>query len=231
MRIGGIQKLTLLDFPGQVACIVFTRGCDLRCPFCHNSELVRPGEGGADQDEEALLRYLERRRAVLDGVVVTGGEPLLQPDLEDLLRKVRALGYKIKLDTNGSFPERLSSLLDAGLLDYVAMDVKQVPGKYASACGVPGERVVPRVEESLGILRARKVPFELRTTLVKGIHTPEDAEGIARWVGGGQPWFLQPYVDSGAVLAPEGLSAFSRGELEEILARVRAFCPCAALRG
>jgi len=231
MRIGGIQKLTLLDFPGQVACIVFTRGCDLRCPFCHNSELVLPGEGGADQDEEKLFRYLEKRRAVLDGVVVTGGEPLLQPDLEDFLRKVRALGYKTKLDTNGSFPKRLRALLDAGLLDYVAMDVKQVPEKYEAACGVPGERVVPRVEESLGILRSRGVPFELRTTLVKGIHTPEDAEGIARWAGDGQPWFLQSYVDSGGVLAPEGLSAFSREELDGILARVRAFCPSAALRG
>jgi len=230
MRIGGIQKLTLLDFPGQVACIVFTKGCDLRCPFCHNSELVLPGEGGADQDEEKLFLYLEKRRTVLDGVVVTGGEPLLQPDLEDFLQKVREMGYKTKLDTNGSFPERLIALLDAGLLDYVAMDVKQVPEKYQAACGVPGERVVLRVEESLGVLRAGPVPFELRTTLVKGIHTPEDAEGIARWVGGGQPWFLQSYADSGAVLAPEGLSAFSREELDEILARVRTFCPSAALR-
>lgn len=230
MRLSGIQKLTLLDFPGQVACIVFTRGCNFRCPFCHNAELVLPGEGGPDQDEAAVFDFLRQRRNMLDGVVVTGGEPLLQPGLDAFLRKIREMGYKTKLDTNGSFPDRLGALLDAGMLDYVAMDVKHVPGKYEAACGVPGERVVPRVEESLSLLRSGGVPFELRTTLVKGIHTPEDAEELAGWLGDGQTWFLQSYENSGGVLAPEGLSAFSRKEMEDILVRVRARCPDAALR-
>ncbi len=230
MQLSGIQRLTLLDFPGQVACIVFTRGCNFRCPFCHNAELVLPGEDGPEQDEAALFDFLRQRRNMLDGVVVTGGEPLLQPGLDVFLRKVREMGYKTKLDTNGSFPDRLGALLDAGLLDYVAMDVKHAPGKYTAACGVTGEWAVSRVEESLSRLRAGRVPFELRTTLVKGIHTPEDAEEIAGWLGDGQPWFLQAYVNSGSVLAPEGLSAFSQQEMEDILGRVRTRCPGAALR-
>ena len=122
MQIGGLQKMTLLDYPGRVACTVFLPGCNFRCPFCHNAPLVLgPGER---LDEQALFAFLEKRRGLLDGVAVTGGEPLLQPELETFLRRIKALGYPIKLDTNGSFPDRLRGLLEEGLVDYVAMDIK-----------------------------------------------------------------------------------------------------------
>lgn len=231
MRIGGFQKLTLLDFPGKMACIVFTRGCNFRCPFCHNAALVAPGAAGEAVAEQDVFSYLQKRRGILEGVVVSGGEPLLQPGLEDFLRAVRELGYAVKLDTNGSFPEALAALLERGLMDYVAMDVKHVPDKYPAACGVPGARPAQLVGQSLAVLRAHAVPFELRTTLVRGVHTPEDVSALARFLGPGQSWFLQTYEDSGGVLDGAGLSAFSRPEMEGMLRAARKYCPEAALRG
>lgn len=230
MKIGGFQKLTLLDYPGQVACIVFTKGCNFRCPFCHNAGLVLPGEDDTNETEDSILSYLSKRRNVLDGVVFTGGEPLLQPDLEIFLRKVRALDYKIKLDTNGSFPKRLKTLLDFGLVDYVAMDIKQAPEKYETASGISGREVVPLVEQSLNALYDSGIPFELRTTVVKGIHTVEDLTMLAKWIACCVPYYLQSYVDSGHVISPTGLCSFSEKELEEMLSMVRTDCPSAALR-
>lgn len=230
MQIGGFQKLTLLDYPGKVACIVFTRGCNFRCPFCHNAPLVWPEAAAAGESETDVLAYLRQRRGILEGVVVTGGEPLMQPGLADFLGRVRALGYPVKLDTNGSFPERLQQLLAGGLLDYVALDVKQAPDRYSTACGLPGTLAARRVAESHRILCEASIPFERRTTLVKGIHTRADVEALARWIAGPQPYYLQSYADSGQVLAPDGLAAFSPQELEEMLQTARAFCPAAALR-
>jgi len=230
MRIGGFQKLTLLDYPGEVACIVFTNGCNFRCPFCHNAGLVVPEMGEDDIPEDTVLSYLQKRSGLVDGVVITGGEPLVWPDLPDFLRKVRGQGYKIKLDTNGSFPERLQAVLEAGLVDYVAMDVKQAPGKYGAACGVPDGDVVPLVSRSLRVLGDSGVPFELRTTVVKGIHSAEDVAALAQWLSSRAPYYLQTYVDSGHVIAPEGLSSFSEEELGEMLAAARRYCPLAALR-
>lgn len=268
MEIGGFQKLTLLDYPGQVACIVFTKGCNFRCPFCHNGDLVLPeksrsGNGeGMSQDEgggkecqtamheDTAFSYLEKRKGILDGVVVTGGEPLLQPDLLSFLERVRSLGYRIKLDTNGSFPGRLREILEQGLADYVAMDVKQELGQYGAACGVEGGAFLPgllsKIEESLALLRTSGIPFELRTTVVKGIHRKADMEALARWLAerlalhdsafdseqdfGRGVWYLQPYVPSGQVIAPRGLSAFSEEEMEEVLATVRGIYPGAKLR-
>ena len=230
MNIGGFQKLTLLDYPGEVACIVFTNGCDFRCPFCHNAGLILPEETEETANEESILNYLKLRKKVLEGVVVTGGEPLLQPDLAPFLRKIRALGYKIKLDTNGSFPEKLKALLDENLLDYVAMDVKHTPEKYEKAAGVPAEAVVPRIEKSLAALRESGIPFELRTTVVRGIHTREDILAIAKRIGDTAPYYLQSYVDSEHIISPEGLSAFPKTEMESLLAEVKKFCPSAVLR-
>lgn len=237
MRIGGFQKLTLLDYPGQIAALVFTKGCNFRCPYCHNASLVETADrtlqrpqDGTEPTAESVLEYLEKRSGLVDGLVITGGEPLLQTGLKDFIRQVRALGYLVKLDTNGSFPDRLAALLEEGLLDYVAMDIKQTPERYASLIGTAAADLVPRVLESAALLKASPVPSEFRTTLVKGLHTPEDAEQMAAFAGTQKPYFLQAYVDSGDVLRPEGLCSFSPQELDQILVRVRKYCPGAVLR-
>ena len=234
MQIGGFQKLTLLDYPGKVACIVFTKGCSFRCPFCYNADLVLP-DGHTDPCTEAdVLRYLTQRRHLLEGVVVTGGEPLLQPDLPAFLEEVRALGLSIKLDTNGSFPKRLQALLEQQLISYVAMDIKHAPDGYGAATGLPNNAAVSLVEESLQTLQASGVPFELRTTVVQGIHTQESLRDLAQWLQEKLrkpvPWYLQSYQDEGRIIAPGGLSAFSPTELQQILAKVQRFWPDAALR-
>lgn len=236
MRIGGFQKLTLLDYPGRMACIVFTMGCNFCCPFCHNAGLLggQVQEAGRKEEaaaEEEIFTYLKKRQGLLDGLVLTGGEPLLWKDTADFLRKVRALDYSIKLDTNGSFPGRLKGLLDEGLVDYVAMDIKHSREKYPAAAGCGCQGILPAVEESLGILRESGIPFELRTTLVKGIHREEDMEALAAWIAGNQPYYLQNYVDSGNVLQPEGLSSFSPEELSRMLQIARRHCPAAEIRG
>ncbi len=228
MNIQGFQKMTLLDFPGRVACTVFTGGCNLRCPFCHNAGLVRTPLAGANQTEE-VLGYLSRRQGVLEGVCVTGGEPLLQPDLTAFLRQVKDLGYGVKLDTNGSLPRRLAAVLDTGLVDYVAMDIKSSPAGYPVAVG--GEVDMDAIRESVRLLRESGVPHEFRTTAVKGIHTPEDFEAIGRWLAGPDVrYFIQHFVDSGALLG-SGCGPFSPGEMEALLQTVRPFIPGAALRG
>ena len=181
MRIGGLQKLTLLDFPGHVACTVFLHGCNFRCPFCHNAPLVL----GTDViSEEEILRFLKKRQGLLDGVAITGGEPLLSTGLDALLEKIKALGYRVKLDTNGSFPARLRELIDRQLVDYVAMDIKNTREKYALTAGADG--MLPAVEESVRVLLRGLIPYEFRTTVVDELHEPEDFSAIGRWLSGAQ---------------------------------------------
>lgn len=230
MKIGGFQKLTLLDYPGQVACILFTAGCNFRCPFCHNAGLVT-ADTGAEASETEILAYLKKRQGILDGIVVSGGEPLLQPGLRPFLTAVKRLGYLVKLDTNGSFPNRMERLMREGLVDYVAMDLKHIPERYSQAAGIDDPGLLPRIERGIALLRTGIVPFEFRTTLVKGIHRPEDAGAIAAWVAGSQPYYLQSYTDSGAVLCPDHLEAFSEPELRRMLCAAKQHCPNAALRG
>ncbi len=227
MNIQGYQKLTLLDFPGKTACTVFTGGCNLRCPFCHNAGLVRTPCAQPSVEDE-VWDYLERRRGILDGVCVTGGEPLLQPDLPAFLRRVRELGYAVKLDTNGSLPQRLEQVLGAGLVDYVAMDVKSSPAGYAKAVGTEVDIAV--YERSLRLLRDSGVPYELRTTAVGGIHTPEDFAAIGEWLGEVPAYYIQRFVDSGQLLG-DGCTAFPPEQMQELLAAVRAHIPAAQLRG
>ena len=231
MRIAGLQKLTLLDFPGVVACTVFTGGCNLRCPFCHNAELVLPerlreSEGG----KEAVLRFLKSRQGLLEGVAVTGGEPLLHPDLPDFLREVRSLGYRVKLDTNGTFPERLEAVLAAGLVDRVAMDVKNAPARYAETCGLPAVDLAA-VERSKALLLEGRADYEFRTTVVKGLHTAESLREAARWIEGAREYYLQQFRDSGALLDGTGLSSFSNPEMHELCDAVAEVLPCVKLRG
>ncbi len=226
MNIQGYQKLTLLDYPGRVACTVFLGGCNLRCPFCHNAGLVRTPVAEADAHED-VMAYLSKRRGILQGVCVTGGEPLLQPDLPELLHEIKALGYDIKLDTNGSLPRRLADILSTGYIDYVAMDIKHAPALYSKAVGC--ELSFAPFEESIRCLRGSGLPYEFRTTAVKGIHEIRDFETIAAYLGD-EAYFIQKFVDSGNLLGT-GCTAFSESEMQEILSVVRNHSPRAALRG
>ena len=230
MSIQGLQKLTLLDFPGQVACTVFLGGCNFRCPFCHNASLVlEPGQGPEITQEE-LLAFLKKRQGVLDGVCVTGGEPLLWPALPELLQKIKALGYQVKLDTNGSRPELLRQLVQEGLVDYVAMDIKAGPQNYAHVAGVPGFDLTP-IEQSVAFLKSGVVKHEFRTTVVAPLHTSRDFGEIGHWLQGEERYFLQGFVDSGALMQNVGLAAYTKEEMEEFLELVQKNIPHAALRG
>ncbi len=231
MLISGLQKMTLLDYPGRVACTVFTGGCNFRCPFCHNASLVIPEAlRAADGGVETVLAFLKKRQGLLDGVAVTGGEPLLHADMADFLRKVKDLGYLVKLDTNGSFPERLVSLVEEGLVDRVAMDIKNAPGLYAETAGFPLLDIAP-IERSKNYLLEGHVEYEFRTTVVKGLHTAESLVEAARWIEGAAEYYLQQFKDSGELLSPDGLGAFDNGEMRALCEAVRPIIPAVQLRG
>ncbi|PWL54348.1 MAG: anaerobic ribonucleoside-triphosphate reductase activating protein [Clostridiales bacterium] len=234
MIIRGLQKLTLLDYPGKVACTVFTDGCNFACPFCHNASLAhRPGVPpvGAPPaiPADEVLAFLRKRTGVLDGVCITGGEPLLQEGLKAFLSSVKELGYSVKLDTNGSLPARLKELVAGGLVDTVAMDVKNAPDRYAETIGRPVYDMAP-VCESVDFLRSLSGRYEFRTTVVRELHTISDIEAIGRWLAGAEKYFLQSFTDSGDILAP-GLHAHEPETLRRMLSAVRPYIPAAALRG
>ena len=227
MNLQGYQKLTLLDFPSKVACTVFTGGCNFKCPFCHNASLVlSPNEFKSAQED--IFIYLSSRKGIIDGVCITGGEPLLQPDIEDFIVKVKELGLLVKLDTNGSFPSKLKTLLDKGLLDYVAMDIKASKENYSKLCGA--DINIKDIEKSVEILKESNIPYEFRTTAVKELHTKEDFYNIGLWLKGAEKYFIQGFVDSGNLIK-EGLSAFSAAEMKELLKEVQQNIPEAQLRG
>ena len=228
MDIQGLQKMTLLDYPGKVACTVFFGGCDLRCPFCHNRDLVE-GPMPAALDEEELLAFLAKRRGLLDGVCFTGGEPLLRPQLPQLLSRVRELGFLIKVDTNGGHPQVLRRLVEAGLVDYVAMDVKNSPARYPQTAGVPHLDLAP-FRESVSFLLEGTVDYEFRTTVVRQFHHRDSFLDIASWLAGAKRYFLQAFVDRDTVLCP-GLEPCSREEMEEFARLVRPMIPAVELRG
>ena len=238
MRLGGLQKMTLLDFPGRVACTVFLGGC----PFCHNAPLVGSiHESTADYSQEELFAFLKKRRGLLDGVAITGGEPLLHQDAATFIRKIRDLGYAVKLDTNGAFPERLREILDEGLVDYVAVDIKNSKEKYALTAGLgkgntgcrdEGSELLRKVEETVKLLLENRVDYEFRTTLVDELHEVEDFEKIGRWIAGARRYFIQQFVDSGAILGGENaFHAASPEKTAACLEAVRRYVPSAELRG
>ena len=230
MLVSGLQKLTLLDYPGKVACTVFTGGCNFRCPFCHNASLVLPEQIAHDSSAEEVLRFLKKRVGVLDGVAVTGGEPLLHPDMADFLREIKAMGYLVKLDSNGSFPDRLIALVEEGLVDRVAMDIKNAPALYAKTAGL--EKLdMEAIARSKDFLLAGTVDYEFRTTVVKGLHTVESLTEAARWIRGAKEYYLQQYKDSGAVIAAEGLGAFDADEMHALADAVRPIVPAVQVRG
>lgn len=228
MIIGGLQKLTLLDFPGHTACTLFTVGCNFRCPFCHNAALVESGSTVEQIREDTLFRFLEKRRGLLDGVAVTGGEPLLHADLKELLRKIKALGYSVKLDTNGSFPDRLAEIMESGLADYVAMDIKSGPAQYAEVAGTGA--FTDRVLESIRLLRTGNVAYEFRTTAVHPFHTVQDFAEIGKLIQGAPRYFIQCFRDSGNILK-SGCTAPDHKTLHAFLEAVQPYVPSAELRG
>ena len=234
MLIAGLQKMTLLDFPGKVACTVFLQGCNFRCPFCHNSDLL-PGQGQPLMDDEQLLAFLQKRKGLLDGVCITGGEPTLQPQLPELMKAIKALGYAVKLDTNGSRPQMLRQLVEAGVVDYVAMDIKNSREAYPTTAGMK-ESLLPQVEESIRYLLSGPVDYEFRTTVAQSLHTESSIDAMGKWVcdlaDGVKPkrWFLQCYVDRETVLA-EGLSAPSKETLENFCHILGPYTESISLRG
>ena len=228
MTVNGLRKLTLLDFPGRVACTLFLAGCNMRCPFCHNAPLVIDGSGVENIPEDELLAFLKKRSGVLDGVCITGGEPTLRRELPELLRSIKALGYAVKLDTNGTNPDILAALIDEGLVDYVAMDIKNSPEKYSLTAG--REVDMDAVRRSVAILMENKVKYEFRTTVVGGYHTADDFRAIGEWLRGAEAYFLQNFVDSGALLDPETRGA-SESDMKEYLEIMKQFVPAAELRG
>lgn len=228
MTVNGLRKLTLLDFPGRVACTLFLAGCNMRCPFCHNAPLVIDGSGVENIPEDELLAFLKKRSGVLDGVCITGGEPTLRRELPELLRSIKALGYAVKLDTNGTNPDILAALIDEGLVDYVAMDIKNSPEKYSLTAG--REVDMDAVRRSVAILMENKVKYEFRTTVVGGYHTADDFRAIGEWLRGAEAYFLQNFVDSGALLDPETRGA-DESDMKEYLEIMKQFVPAAELRG
>lgn len=229
MLICGLQKTTLLDFPGHVAATIFTGGCNFRCPFCHNSGLL-PGSLEAEYEVTEVLAFLKKRKGILGGVCITGGEPTLQPDLEDFICRVRELGLLVKLDTNGYMPETLERLCGLGLLDYVAMDIKAGRSHYGDVAGMDG-LVMERIDRSIAFLVNGAVPFEFRTTVVKGLHTEEDFREIGPWIEGCSSYFLQCFAESGEVLAPDRFGAFSREEMAGFAGIVGPYVGNAGIRG
>jgi len=197
MLIHGLQKMTLLDFPGRVACTVFLGGCDFRCPFCHNFELAE-GKAPPVMEAEELLRFLAGRRGLLDGVAITGGEPLLREENLDLLREIRALGYPVKLDTNGTHPDRLRRALAEGLAQYVAMDIKNSPARYAQTVGLPKMDLAP-VRQSVELLKNGETEYEFRTTVVAELHDDDSIREIGEWIHGAARYYLQQFTDRDTV--------------------------------
>lgn len=228
MNIQGLQKMTLLDYPGHVACTVFLGGCDFRCPFCHNYELVE-GAMPTALSEAEFFAFLDKRHGLLDGVAITGGEPCLRKDLPEFCAKIHAAGFSVKLDTNGNHPAMLRRLLDGGLVDYVAMDIKNSPAKYAQTIGLQSIDLAP-IEESVQLLLRSGVPYEFRTTVIREYHEAHDFEEIGAWISGAERYFLQPFTDRDTV-PDRSLSAPEASSLREYRDISARFVKLAEIRG
>ena len=229
MRIQGLQRLTLLDYPEHTACTVFTAGCNFHCPFCHNASLVVDISEEPQMSEDEFFAFLQKRIGILDGVCVSGGEPLLQPDIEQFIQRIKDMGYAVKLDTNGSFPDKLIHLVERGLVDYVAMDIKNSPETYAITAGVEMLNI-DSIKRSVSYLKEGHVPYEFRTTVVKHYHSEDAFERIGQWIEGTEKYFLQNFVDSGDLIGKQSRGC-SEEEMKEFLEVVQKYIPEAKLRG
>ena len=228
MTFDGFQKMTLLDFPGKIACTLFTHGCNFRCPFCHNPGLVVEAPT-AQYTEEEILSFLKTRQGLLDGVCITGGEPTLQKDLPDFIKKVRELGFAIKLDTNGSRPEVLEALLKEGLLDYIAMDIKSSPTRYGEAVGIADFDMTP-VQKSVALLEESDLPHEFRTTVVKELHDEGCIQDIGVWLGGTTSYFLQQFQNDKPLIG-QNLTPHDPETLEKYRKILLSSLPNTQIRG
>lgn len=211
MKIVGFQKTTLLDYPHKIAATVFTGGCNMRCPFCHNPELIHTNQKSILSEEE-FFEFIARRKKFLDAICISGGEPTQQPDLEEFIVRIKSMGYLVKLDTNGSAPSRLRSMIDEKLIDYVAMDIKNSPQKYSMTMGVKSSKLLEEIQKSVKILLESSIPYEFRTTVVKEFHESQDFYEIGKWIEGARAYYLQNFEDNGKVLQP-GLHPVSQEEL------------------
>ena len=229
MEFHGMNKLTLLDFPKHLACTVFTGRCNLRCPFCHNADLVLCPESQPQIPEDTVISFLERRKDSLEGICITGGEPTLQSDLLPFLRRCKELGYLTKLDTNGTRPDVIKAALDANLLDYIAMDIKNCPARYAETAGLTNVRF-SAFKESVELIKNSGLPYEFRTTVVKEFHTREDLLAIGEWLAGAKCYALQAFKDSGNLIKP-GLSGYTREELQDFRHMLTPYFDEVLLRG
>ncbi|MDF2586719.1 MAG: hypothetical protein K0S41_560 [Anaerocolumna sp.] len=229
MKIHGFNKTTLLDYPGHLAATIFLGGCNFRCPFCHNATLVLSPESQPTISEEELFTTLSKRQGLLEGVCITGGEPTLYPDLDLFLRKIKNLGYLIKLDTNGYNPSYLKNLIQLGLLDYVAMDIKNSKEKYGTTSGV-STLDTSKISESISLLISSDIDYEFRTTVVKEYHTIDDFRSIGAWIKGAKAYYLQAYKDSGDTLTT-GLSSYSKSDLENFKEAVHPYVNSIGIRG
>ncbi len=226
MKIAGLQKLTALDYPGHLACNVFTVGCCFRCPYCHNSGIIA-FDAPSNVTEDEVFAHLEKRKGILNGVCITGGEPLMQSDIEEFISKVRNMGYDVKLDTNGTSPQRLKALIEKNLVNYVAMDIKSAKNTYSLAAGTNAD--IDRVAQSAQIIMQSGVDYEFRTTVVREIHTQADFEQISRWIAGAKKYYLQKFVNSPGVMN-KSLSACTDEEMNKFLSIVRQTVPSAEIR-
>ena len=226
MKFGGLNKLTLLDYPEKVACTLFTVGCNLRCPFCHNAGLVTGQEQEIVQEE--IFNFLQKRKSVLEGVCLTGGEPLIQQGITEFLTQVKGLGYKVKLDTNGAFPDKLKRLVELGLVDYVAMEVKNSLEQYEKTVGCKVD--LDAIARSVEYLKSGAVDYEFRTTVTGTFHTEESIEQMGKWLLGANKLYLQQFVDSGNLIDPTvvGCDVATMQRYQKIL---REYIPQVELRG
>lgn len=229
VKINGFQKMTLLDFPGHVAATVFTGGCNLRCPFCHNAALVTEIDPDTLYNIDDVLSFLSSRVGLLDGVAITGGEPLLQFDIAGFIKKIKAMGYKVKLDTNGSYPDKLSEIIEEKLVDYIAVDIKNSKEKYSQTVGIENFDT-DKIERTAELLKNGGIDYEFRTTVVKEFHTVEDIKKIGEWVGGAPRYFLQNFVDSGNLIG-ENMSAVSKETLIEMKKTAEPYFKSVEIRG
>ena len=239
MRIAGFQSTTLLDYPGHLACTVFTQGCNFRCPYCQNGSLVLPDFFDDIMDEDRILAKIKSRSKMFEGVCVSGGEPTNQPDLAGFLAKIKDMGLLVKLDSNGSRPEILKSLYKDGLIDMIAMDIKSSKSAYLKVCGLDPDShpdLLKNIEESVDFIRSSGIDYEFRTTLVKGLHDKEQIKELADWLAGSKAYFLQSYQENDNILCvlnkdDKHFESFSHKELDEFLSVIREKIPSAELRG
>lgn len=229
MNIHGLVKLTLLDYPEHIACTIFTGGCNYRCPFCHNASLVTHVDDSTRISEEEIFSFLQSRIGILDGVVISGGEPTLQPDLISFIQKVVDLGYKIKLDTNGTNPDLLANLLDLHLLNYVAMDIKNSRENYMPTIGLPAYDI-SQIDRSIDLLNSSGIDYELRTTVVRQFHSSDILLEIAHWIPSNSKYYLQAFVDS-RNLIQSGFTGYNKAEMNRFADILRPLLPNVAVRG